>query len=138
MEVFLWQHHPISRFLAKTLRLNKIAMKSFSKICRLEWTLSCRSHYSYIKQHEWCEKLGRNSDWGVRMANCIGYRYFIVNTFSINKLSIKRKFIDKKFIDNKKFSDFKIYTFLQIIFMRNFSIKKHIFYISVEINKQNR
>ena len=32
-----------SRFLAKTLRVNKIAMKSFTKICRSESTLNCKS-----------------------------------------------------------------------------------------------
>ena len=37
-------------------------MKSFSKICRSESTLSCRSHHSCLKinAHSICEKLGRN------------------------------------------------------------------------------
>ena len=41
----LW--FPLSRFLAKTLRVNK--MKSFSKICRLESTLNCRSRHLMYK-----------------------------------------------------------------------------------------
>ena len=42
---------PLSRFLAKTLKVNKIAMKSVSKqICRSESTLDCRSpRHSCIK-----------------------------------------------------------------------------------------
>ena len=36
----------LSKFLTKTLKINKIAMKLFSKICRLELTLNCRlCHY---------------------------------------------------------------------------------------------
>ena len=42
-KVFLWRL-PLSRCLAKTLRVKtKIAMKSFSKICRLKSTLNCSS-----------------------------------------------------------------------------------------------
>ena len=41
---------PLSRFLAKALRGNKIAMKSFSKkICRSELTLNSRSRQLCIK-----------------------------------------------------------------------------------------
>ena len=39
----------LSRFLSKILRENKIAMKSFSKICRSVPTLNCRSGHSCIK-----------------------------------------------------------------------------------------
>ena len=48
MKIFLRQL-PLSRFLAKTLRVNKIAMRTFSKIFCLELTLNCRSHHSCIK-----------------------------------------------------------------------------------------
>ena len=44
---------PLSRFLAITLRVNKIAMKSFTRSCCTESNLS-----SFIIQHIWCEKLG--------------------------------------------------------------------------------
>ena len=40
---------PLSRFLAKTLRVNKIAIKSFSKICTLDSTLNCECRHSCIK-----------------------------------------------------------------------------------------
>ena len=36
---------PLNRFLAKTPRVNKIALESFSKHCRPESTLNCRSHH---------------------------------------------------------------------------------------------
>ena len=59
MKIFL-RRFPISKLLAKTLRVNRIAMKSFSKICRSDSTLNCRSHHSHIKlthsrrlQHEY-------------------------------------------------------------------------------------
>ena len=38
-----------SRFLAKTLKINKIAMKSFSKISRSKSTFNYRSRHSCIK-----------------------------------------------------------------------------------------
>ena len=38
-KIFL-RRFPLSRFLAKTLRVKKFSMKSFSKICRSESTLS--------------------------------------------------------------------------------------------------
>ena len=46
-EKLFLRHLPFSRFLAITLRVNKIAMKSFSKIHRLESTF--RFRYSWIK-----------------------------------------------------------------------------------------
>ena len=47
-KVFLrWFH--LSRFLAKTLRINNIVMKNFSKICRSESTLNCGSRHLCIK-----------------------------------------------------------------------------------------
>ena len=39
----------LSRLLVKTLSLNKIAMKSFSKICHSASTLNCRSRHLCIK-----------------------------------------------------------------------------------------
>ena len=47
-KVFL-RRFPLSRFLAKTLRVNKIAMKSFQQICRSESALNCRSRHLCIK-----------------------------------------------------------------------------------------
>ena len=43
----------------------KPAMKEVSQTSRSESTLSCRS------QHEWCERLGRNADRRVIMANYV-------------------------------------------------------------------
>ena len=40
-KIFL-QQLPLSRVLAKTLRIHKITMKSFSKICGSESTLNCQ------------------------------------------------------------------------------------------------
>ena len=76
----------LSRFLAKTLRINKIALKSWSKIYRLETILNCRSCHSYIKlththiQHKWCEKLGRNPSWR-----------FVISTYIYMYLCMWRK-----------------------------------------------
>ena len=39
----------LSRFLAKSLRVNNLPWKSFSKICRSESTLNCRSRHLCIK-----------------------------------------------------------------------------------------
>ena len=71
MQIF-FRRFPLSRLLAKTLRVNKIIMKSFSKFCRSESTLNCRSSHSSIKltHTTWVgEKLDRNPDWRVVMAN---------------------------------------------------------------------
>ena len=43
------RRQPLSRFLVRTLRVNKIVLKSFSKICRSDSTLNCRSHHSCKK-----------------------------------------------------------------------------------------
>ena len=60
---------------AKTLRANKLAKKNFSKICRSESSLNCRSRYLYIKlkhtQHQRFEKLGRNPDSRVVLINWV-------------------------------------------------------------------
>ena len=40
---------PLSRFMAIILRVNNIAMISFSKICHSESTLNCRSRHICIK-----------------------------------------------------------------------------------------
>ena len=56
-------------------------MKSFSKICRSEWTVNCRSRCSCTKIVELnivgCERRGRNSGWKVPMTNyactCVTY-----------------------------------------------------------------
>ena len=39
----------MNRFLKKTMKVNKIATKNFSKICRSKSTLNCRSHHLWIK-----------------------------------------------------------------------------------------
>ena len=44
---------PLSRFLAKTLRKNKIAMKFKKKNCCSESTLNCRSRHLCIKLTLW-------------------------------------------------------------------------------------
>ena len=54
---------PFSRLLAKTLKLNKISMKIFSKICRSE---SSHTHiWNQHSQQKWCEQLNRNSNWRI-------------------------------------------------------------------------
>ena len=76
----------LSRFLAKTLRIIKAAMKSFSKICRSETTLNCRSRHSRIKlTHTTCvvEKVGRNPDWRIVMANYVCTYLCMILTFFI-------------------------------------------------------
>ena len=47
-KIFLWQF-PLSRFLVKTRRVKKFTRKSFSKICRSESTVCCRSRHLGIK-----------------------------------------------------------------------------------------
>ena len=46
---FLFFRFPLSRFLAKTLRVNRITMKTFSNICRSESSLNCGLCHSCIK-----------------------------------------------------------------------------------------
>ena len=53
----------ISRFLAKTLRINKIAMKCFRK--HLWFGVDIKLW------QKWYEKLDRNPDWRVVMLNCV-------------------------------------------------------------------
>ena len=45
--ILLWLQ-PFSRFLVKTLRVNKIAMKSFLKICRLKSTHILGHHLTFF------------------------------------------------------------------------------------------
>ena len=54
------------------MRLNKLAIKSFSKICHSESTLNCRSQQSCIKINARnIRKLGRNHDCRVVMTNYV-------------------------------------------------------------------
>ena len=54
---------PLSRFLTKTLRVNKIVMRSFS--------FSFSIWYSESNLNYWCVKLGSNPDWRIAMANYV-------------------------------------------------------------------
>ena len=81
---------PLSRFLIKTLRVIKIAMQSFSKICRSDSSLNCRSRHSRIKlKHtkvKWPGKQGRDPDGRVILAN-----YYVCVYFRKHLKSVKRK-----------------------------------------------
>ena len=63
MKEFLENWFYLSRFLAKTMGVNKTAMKSFLKICCS--SLNCRFHHEFVelthKQRKWYEKLGCNT-----------------------------------------------------------------------------